>query len=146
MLRFVDLTAAIYPQDPDPAPRTCGLFDTISDRFLEAWGCHSLGDMEDVFEAGRAMSGSVAGGQRAQGLVPDGFFDLLTVARACAWETAAADMGLTIRRPSDQHVQFMQDGKVLADWWPSKGTTMMDGKRGPRCRIGESVVAWLKTA
>lgn len=79
MLRFVDLTAAIYPQDPDdptdPAPRTCGIFNTVDDRFLEAWGCHSLGDMEDVFEAGRAMSGSVAGGERAQGLVPVGFFD-----------------------------------------------------------------------
>jgi len=62
------------------------------------------------------------------------------------WEAEAADMGLTIRRPSDHQVQFLQDGKVLADWWPGKGTTMMDGKRGPRCATGDAVIAWLKTA
>jgi len=43
------------------------------------------------------------------------------------------------------HVQFRQDGKVLADWWPGKGTTMMDGKRGPACVTGEDVVAWIKS-
>jgi len=60
------------------------------------------------------------------------------------WEEQAADMGLDIRRPSDHQVQFKQDGKVIADWWPSKGTTIMDGKRGPWCRTGEDVIAWLR--
>ena len=64
------------------------------------------------------------------------------------WEDEATDskdgLGLQVRRPKDNHVQFMQDGKVLAEWWPSKGTTMMDGKRGPVCATGEDVVAWLK--
>ena len=55
-------------------------------------------------------------------------------------------MGLDVRNPSPHHVQLMQDGKVFADWWPSKGTTMMDGQRGPRCRTGEDLIAWLKTA
>jgi hypothetical protein len=55
-------------------------------------------------------------------------------------------MGLEVRNPSPHHVQVMQDGKVLAEWWPSKGTTMMDGKRGPRCRTGEDLIAWLKMA
>jgi nitrous oxide reductase accessory protein NosL len=66
------------------------------------------------------------------------------------WEDEVTDskdgLGLQVRRPKDNHVQFMQDGKVLAEWWPSKGTTMMDGKRGPMCTTGEDVVAWLKNA
>jgi hypothetical protein len=61
------------------------------------------------------------------------------------WEEQAADMGLTIRRPSDHQVQFVQDNRVLANWWPSKGTTLRDNNRGPWCRTGEDVIAWLKT-
>jgi hypothetical protein len=35
---------------------------------------------------------------------------------------------------------------VFAEWWPGKkGTTMMDGKRGPPCRTAEDVVGWLKS-
>lgn len=62
-----------------------------------------------------------------------------------SWEEQAADMGLTLRRPIENHVQFMQDGKVHAEWWPSKGTTLMDGKRGLWCRTGDDVIAWLKS-
>lgn len=36
--------------------------------------------------------------------------------------------------------------KVLADWWPGKGTTMMDGKRGPKCKTAAQVVEWLQSA
>ena len=66
------------------------------------------------------------------------------------WEEEATDaengLGLQVRRPKENHVQFMQDGKGLAEWWPTKGTTMMDGQRGPACATGEDVVAWLKHA
>jgi hypothetical protein len=51
---------------------------------------------------------------------------------------------LTVRMPSAHQIQVMQDGKVFADWWPSKGTTMADGVRGPRCKNAAQVVAWLK--
>ena len=62
------------------------------------------------------------------------------------WLNDVCEMGLDVLRFNDgKHVQFMQDGKVLADWWPGKGTTMMDGKRGPACMRGEDVIAWLKT-
>lgn len=66
------------------------------------------------------------------------------------WEEEATDqengLGLHVRRHANNaHIQFIQDGKVLADWWPSKGTTMMDGRRGPICATGEDVVAWLKS-
>ncbi len=62
------------------------------------------------------------------------------------WERyAREDMDLQILRPSAHHVQFRMDGKVLADWWPSKGTTMINGQRGPLCETGEEVLAWLKT-
>ncbi len=64
---------------------------------------------------------------------------------SAAWEQEAADMGLhVLRHNQGAHVQFVQDGKVLAEWWPSKGTTMTDGKHGPRCGTGEAVIAWLK--
>jgi hypothetical protein len=61
--------------------------------------------------------------------------------------TSALDgLGLeVVDHNAGSHVQFRQDGKVLAEWWPNKGTTMMDGKRGPMCRTGEDVVAWMKT-
>ena len=51
---------------------------------------------------------------------------------------------LTIRTPSPHQVQVMQDGKVLADWWPSKGTTMMDGRKGPKLLSAERVAEWLR--
>lgn len=51
---------------------------------------------------------------------------------------------LTVRTPSAHQIQVMQDGKVFADWWPGKGTTMADGKRGPKCKNAAQVVAWLR--
>jgi hypothetical protein len=64
------------------------------------------------------------------------------------WEEESTDpvngLGLQIRRPVLNHVQFMKDGAVFAEWWPSSGTTRMDGRRGPHCAAGEDVVAWLK--
>jgi hypothetical protein len=57
------------------------------------------------------------------------------------------DDPLTVHMPSPHHVQVRTaDGKVFAEWWPSKGTTMMDQQRGPRCRTAEDVVAWLRQA
>jgi len=65
---------------------------------------------------------------------------------AGSWEQEAIeDMDLHVMRPSEHQVQFRQEGKVLADWWPSKGTTMSGGKRGPVCKTGDAVVAWLKS-
>lgn len=55
------------------------------------------------------------------------------------------DWEVEVRRPSVHHVQLRQDGKVFADWWPSKGTTMRDGKRGPKCKDSAALMAWLKT-
>ncbi len=51
---------------------------------------------------------------------------------------------LTVRVPSAHQVQVMQDGKVFADWWPGKGTTMADGVRGPKCKNAAQIVAWLR--
>ena len=65
------------------------------------------------------------------------------------WEEEATDrddgLGLQVRRPTPNHVQFLQDGKVFAEWWPSKGTTRTPEGRGPICATGEDVLAWLKT-
>lgn len=63
------------------------------------------------------------------------------------WREEVVDLGLEIvEYNAGAHVQLRQDGKVFAEWWPGKGTTMMDGKRGPKCATGEDVVAWLKNA
>ena len=65
------------------------------------------------------------------------------------WREEATDMkdglGLQVRDLNGgTHVQFVQDGKVLANWYPSKGTTVMGNLRGPLCITGEDVLAWLK--
>lgn len=61
---------------------------------------------------------------------------------------AEPDDPLTVTTPSQHHVQVRTaDGKVFAEWWPGKkGTTMMDGRRGPVCRTAADVVAWLREA
>jgi len=59
--------------------------------------------------------------------------------------TAGELPSLIVRTPSAHQIQVMQDGKVFADWWPSKGTTMADGVRGPKCKTAAEVVAWMKT-
>lgn len=65
----------------------------------------------------------------------------LAALRAFAAETE----GLTVTTPSPHHVQVRQDGKVLAEWWPSKGTTMSNQKRGPVCRTTADFVEWLRS-
>jgi hypothetical protein len=60
--RFVDLTEAYWTCGGDPL---CAILDTVTDTFLEVDGGHVLCDLDDV---------QSAGGDRAVGLVPDGFF------------------------------------------------------------------------
>lgn len=57
----------------------------------------------------------------------------------------ARDMGLRLSAPSPHHLQIRQDGKVFAEWWPSKGTTRMDGANGPKCRSVAALIRWLKS-
>ena len=68
-------------------------------------------------------------------------FDLATARELLAF---ADEAGLVASRPSAHHVQLRQDGKVFAEWWPSKGTTLSDGKRGPVCRTVAELIDWLK--
>lgn len=58
----------------------------------------------------------------------------------------AKDAGLKLSAPSPHHLQVRQDGAVFAEWWPSKGTTRMDGKPGPRCRTVAEFIDWLQSA
>ena len=57
----------------------------------------------------------------------------------------ASDSKLVILTPSEHHLQLRQDGKVFAEWWPSKGTTMTEGRRGRRCRTVAEFIDWLNT-
>lgn len=61
-----------------------------------------------------------------------------------ALKTFASAHDMTVTRPSQYHVQVREDGKVVAEWWPSKGTTMAGGRRGPRCHTESDVVEWMK--
>lgn len=66
---------------------------------------------------------------------------------AAPWEQEATEiMGLTItRHNAGRHVQLLEGTSILAEWWPSKGTTMRGGKRGPLCATGEDLIAWLRS-
>jgi len=55
------------------------------------------------------------------------------------------DMGCELKTPSPHHYQVRQDGEVLADWWPGKGTTMSAGKHGPKCKTPDQFLEWLRT-
>lgn len=60
-------------------------------------------------------------------------------------EDATVNMGLEVLDfNGGKQVQFRQDGKAIADWYPSTGTTLAGNTRGPKCLTGEDVVAWLK--
>lgn len=62
-----------------------------------------------------------------------------------AWRSEVMRMGLEIREPSPYSVQAMRGNKVFAEWWPSKGTTMHQQKRGPRCIDSAALVRWIST-
>lgn len=63
-----------------------------------------------------------------------------------SWEEIAKDdLGLQVLRPSTHQIQFRLNGKVHADWWPGKGTTLSDNERGPICKTGEEVLEWLRS-
>lgn len=126
-------------------------------QYLHAFSCAMLGQGASVFSPdGDAKPylavalGVVAARRDSDFLNLEEFCEAMATNLRIAppprtWEEQAADMGLTIRRPSDHQVQFVQDDRVLANWWPSKGTTLRVGDRGPWCRTGEDVIAWLKT-
>jgi hypothetical protein len=73
--------------------------------------------------------------------------EVVSTTDALPWEREANElMGLTVvRTMNGTHVQLREGGKVFADWWPSKGTTIKDGKRGPVCADGEDLIAWLRS-
>lgn len=62
-----------------------------------------------------------------------------------AWRSEVVRMGLTIREPTPHCVQVMRGGKVFAQWWPGKGSTMHAYRRGLRCMDSAAFVRWLRT-
>ena len=72
---------------------------------------------------------------------------VVAASTAAPWEQEATElMGLTIKRHNaGKHVQLLEGTIILAEWWPSKGTTMRSGKRGPLCATGEDLIAWLRS-
>lgn len=36
--------------------------------------------------------------------------------------------------------------EVIAQWWPTRGQTMLNQTKGPRCKGAADLAAWLKTA
>lgn len=39
------------------------------------------------------------------------------------------------------HAQAIFCGKVIAQWWPSRGSTMVGQRKGPRCATASDFVA-----
>ena len=62
-----------------------------------------------------------------------------------AWRSEVMRMGLELREPSPHHLQVTRGGKVFAEWWPSRGTTMHAHQRGPRCADSSAFVRWLRS-
>ncbi len=61
------------------------------------------------------------------------------------WRSEVMRMGFDLREPTPHLIQAMRGGKVFAEWWPSKGTTMHAQKRGPRCADAAAFLRWLRT-
>jgi hypothetical protein len=61
------------------------------------------------------------------------------------WRSEVMRMGLDLREPTPHVIQVMKAGKVHAEWWPTKGTTMHRQQRGPRCVDSAAFVRWLRT-
>lgn len=55
------------------------------------------------------------------------------------------DFDAQLREPTPYCNQIIIDGKVFAEWWPKKGTTMYKGIRGKICSDYEEFLEWLKT-
>lgn len=61
-------------------------------------------------------------------------------------ETAASlgQLGLRLVRKSEYHYHVTQNGRVIAQWYPSSGVTMDGQRRGQRCSTGKQLVAWMR--
>lgn len=58
--------------------------------------------------------------------------------------SACTPIGLVVHQPSEHHVQVRRDdGTVVAEWWPSNGTTMAGGVRGPKCATEAALIEWM---
>lgn len=89
----------------------------------------------------REMAAETQEAERAPTVTPG--IDPGALARAI--HAALGSRGLSVRKPSQHHVQIMSGRKVFAEWWPSRGTTRANGQAGPRCRDEVRLVAWLRT-
>ena len=57
---------------------------------------------------------------------------------------ALAKLGLTLNPNGPYGFHIRRDCKVIAQWWPSGGKTMLGQRRGKRCFNGEQLVRWLQ--
>lgn len=61
-----------------------------------------------------------------------------------ALKTELSTMDLDLQQKSEYHWQVRDsEDKVVADWWPGKGTTMRAAVRGPLCKTSARLVTWL---
>lgn len=56
------------------------------------------------------------------------------------------DETLSLIQHSPWHFQIRQGKEVLADWWPSKGTTMAKQSHGRTCSTVQELLSWLQQA
>ena len=58
---------------------------------------------------------------------------------------ALALLGLElVCKQGPHHIHIRHRGKVIAQWWPSGGKTMLGQRRGKLCMTGGRLVAWMR--
>jgi hypothetical protein len=99
------------------------------------WLAEKEAEMEAEMEADHAR---LVNGRQAARMAAAGANDQ-------RWRSEVMRMGLDLREPTPHLVQVMKAGKVHAEWWPTKGTTMHRQQRGPRCGDSAAFLRWLRT-
>ncbi len=54
------------------------------------------------------------------------------------------ELGVELVFRSEYHCHLVRGGRVLAQWWPSTGTTRLGEERGQRCQDGAALVRWIR--
>lgn len=62
---------------------------------------------------------------------------------ATAARLALRKMGLKLVQKTAFHFHITKAGKVIAQWWPTRGQTMLGQVKGPRCSTASALVKWL---
>lgn len=61
-----------------------------------------------------------------------------------AAQTALQKFGLHLVQKTAFHFHITKAGKVIAQWWPTRGQTMLGQEKGPTCKTAAELETWLR--